>query len=504
MAPVSVPTPPVSDPAVSAMVPTTEETAMFAAAALTAACARFSCTDIGNGKRFSLRHSDKARFCATRKLWYLWDGRRWRADTGRYVRELAKQTAIAINSEVELFYSQGDRAERQRWARESESANKINAMLSMAESDVAIRIEPAEFDADGNLLCVRNGVIELDTGRFREGHRPEDLLTKVAGVAYVPGALCPAWEAHLNLIFAGNELYIRAIQELLGYSLVVGNPLQYFPIWHGGGSNGKSVTVTVVRTILGDYATTAAASVFMVKRTETAVAPEILALRGARLVVAIETERGHKLNEALVKSMTGGDELVGRALFSNEIERFPPTHLTILVTNPLPAVTGMEFAIWRRLLFWPFTVEIPMEQRIPDYEKVLLEEREGIFVWMLEGLRRYYAYGRTITIPEAVIESTKKHKAAMDVIGPFLAEECVREPDALADRIDLYERYEAWCRDSSEEALSRKGFANALREHGIEPHPFKVVGRRMWHSVRVKTAAELEAEEISGDRQERL
>ncbi|MEN6340962.1 MAG: phage/plasmid primase, P4 family [Methanospirillum sp.] len=471
-------------------------------AAVTRECRRFNSTDTGNGKRFALRHAGSARYCVGRDLWYLFDGTRWTADPGRTVRELAKATAVAINAEAADEPDDRRRRELQRWAKESESSARIRAMLEMASTDPAVRIAPDDLDADPDLVTLRNGTLDLRTLALRP-HRPGDLITRLANVDYDPDAACPIWEAHLRRIFAGDDGYIRSLQELLGYALLAGNPLQIFPIWWGSGANGKSVTIAAVRSILGDYAVSAAAETFMAKATDGGPRPDVLALRGARLVVAVESERGHRLNEAFVKQMTGGDPWSGRNLYSPVMETFLPSHLAILVTNPLPAVRGIEDAIWRRLQFWPFGVTIPAGERVPEYDRVLLEEAPGILSWMLDGLRRYCARGRTIAVPPPVEAATARHRFEMDALAPFLRDECVRDSEGVADRADLYDRYEVYCTETGDEPLSKRAFANALKERGVADGP-SVRGRRTWRGLRVRTAAERSEAEATGSLQENL
>ena len=471
-------------------------------AALARECRAFHPTDTGNGTRFALRYADRARFCTGRKLWYRYDGARWVPDPGRTVRELAKATAVAINLEAALEPDDARRRELQRWARDSESSYRITTMLEMASTIPAVAVAPDDLDADPDLLALRNGTLDLATLALRP-HRPGDLITRLAGVDFDPGATCPRWEAHLCLIFANDEGYIRSLQELLGYALLAGNPLQIFPIWWGSGANGKSVTIATVRAILGDYAASAAADVFMVRANDGGPRPDVLALRGARLVVAVESERGHRLNEAFIKQMTGGDPWTGRNLYSPTMETFVPDHLAILVTNPLPSVTGLEDAIWRRLQFWPFMVTIPPEKRIPDYDRVLLEEGPGILNWMLEGLRRYRAQGERITVPPPVTAATDRHRFEMDVLGPFLREECVRDSAGVVDRANLYDRYAVYCDETGDEQLSLPAFGKALRERGVTTGP-KQQGRRTWRGIRVRTAAERREAEAAGSLQESL
>ena len=80
-----------------------------------------------------------------------------------------------------------------KWANRSEGAAQITAALRMAESDPRISVAPEEFDSFPWVLNLSNGTIELGPGILRE-HRPQELLTKIAGAEYSPNAECPRWK----------------------------------------------------------------------------------------------------------------------------------------------------------------------------------------------------------------------------------------------------------------------------------------------------------------------
>src|SRR4029077_17550421 len=79
----------------------------------------------------------------------------------------------------------------------------------------------------------------------------------------------------------------------------------------GTGSNGKSVFTAVLTWIFGDYALIAPMEMFVATHVERHP-PEIARLRGARLVVAHETQKGRRWDESKLKTLTGGDLITGR------------------------------------------------------------------------------------------------------------------------------------------------------------------------------------------------
>ncbi|HIH03736.1 MAG TPA: hypothetical protein HA263_07810 [Methanoregulaceae archaeon] len=469
--------------------------------AVTDQCKMFNMTDSGNADRLVKRYSHMIRYCHPRRAWLVWDSRRWLEDRYNIIVLLARRTSRKIYSEAEAESVEERRKALARWAQTSESEPRMRGMVALATPDPDVSIRPDDLDADRNLFNLRNGTLDL-TSLVVRPHRKEDLLTKIAGVEYDKAAVCPRWEDHMRLIFDNDDELIASTQELLGYAMLFGNPLQIFPIWWGGGQNGKSVTLAVIRAIFGEYAVSASADLFMAQKNEGGPRPDLLALRDARLVTAIEAEKGHRLNEALIKQMTGGDDMTVRGLYRDP-ETFPPAHLAILATNPKPIIRGVEFAIWRRVLMWPFAVTIPKEKRIVDYEKVLLEEAPGILNWMIEGLRRYRANGNRITIPKKVQAATDQYKTEMDILAPFFLEECVLKENAQIERNVIYDRYKVWCADLGDDPMHPRTFATALKERGITEGS-KVMGLRTWLGIRMKNEAEHQADAAAGYRQGQL
>lgn len=453
-------------------------------------CVNFNPTDVGNGYRFAERFADEVMYCRPRKMWYAWDNTRWAPDHIGAVREMAKAAALGINREAAIEPNDTRRREMQKWARVSEADGRLSAMLAMASTDPRIAVMPEALDADGNLFNLRNGTLELDTLTFRP-HRKEDRCTMIAGVEYDPAATCPLWLAHLRLVFGGDEEMITGLQEFFGYCMLSGNPLALFHIWYGSGENGKSVTLSTISKVFGDYAYHADASTFMDTNRDGGARPEVLAMRGARIVTAAESGRGKRLDEGLIKQHTGGDPVTVRGLYQAP-ETFIPEYTPILATNHNPVIRGVEHAIWRRIKRYPFTTTIPDEKKILNYERRLATEGPGILQWMINGLRQFYANGNRITTPTATEESTQAYRASMDTLAPFIVEWCVTdEPTARCDRTDLSLKYNEWRIANGEEEMAARDLYKAIEDRGWEQR--RSSSSRYFVGIRVKTEDEHKA-----------
>jgi putative DNA primase/helicase len=346
----------------------------------------------------------------------------------------------------------------------SESHSRIMDMIGLAKSEPEIPVRPQQLDADPWVLNLANGTLDLRTGQLRE-HRREDLITKLAPVAYDPAAPCPRWEAFLSRIFAGDAELIRFVQKAVGYSLTGSTQEQCFFILYGAGANGKSTLIQTISALLKDYAKQTPTETLLVQRRD-GVRNDLARLQGARFVYASEAEGGRKLAEALIKQLTGGDTITARYLYQEHFE-FLPAFKIWLAVNHKPGVQGTDHAIWRRMRLLPFTITIPEAEQDKRLTEKLQAELPGILRWAVEGCLLWQQEG--LEPPLAVKRATGDYRAEMDVIAAFLQDCCVVGPERRVLAGDLYAEYTSWCRQMGETPVSQKALASALRERGCTP-----------------------------------
>src|SRR5262249_40212048 len=150
-----------------------------------------------------------------------------------------------------------------------------------------------------------------------------------------------------------NVELIAYVQRLFGYALTGDTREQILTIFWGTGANGKSTLLNaILETVGSDYCVKLPATTLMVSQGERHPT-ELAGLFGRRLAIAVETNDGARLNEALVKDLTGGDRLTVRRM-REDFWSFDPTHKLILCTNHKPRITGRDHAIRRRLRLVPF------------------------------------------------------------------------------------------------------------------------------------------------------
>ena len=379
-------------------------------------------------------------------------------------------------------------AERKlRWALHSQSVPRIRAMLDLARSDPRIAATPDIFDRDPTLFNCPNGTLDLQTGRLRE-HRREEYITQLCPTRYLPDAMCPRFERFMEEIFplpdgSPDRELIVYMQRLLGRCLSGDVSEQILPIFWGDGGNGKSVLVdTLMHVLGGDYSLKLDQDFLMISAGERHLTAKA-SLWKKRFVVASETPQGRRLNESLVKDLTGGEPIRCRRMREDEWQ-FLPTHKIFLLTNHRPEISGRDRGIWRRCRLIPFVAEFATPESSGDAaERVedkglaakLRTESEGILAWLAAGCREWRTDG--LQTPGRVLAATDAYRADENVIGRFVDEKCVRGDDSYRVRSSaLYSAYRSWCDATGERPLRQNLFTPELQRSGIK----KLANNGVW------------------------
>jgi putative DNA primase/helicase len=426
---------------------------------------KLPCTDIGNAQRLVKAASGRLRHCVELKRWLWWSGKRWNWDTDGEIERLAKRTATSILVEAAFEKDKSRLNELWRWAKESQSVHRVRAMIELAKTERGIPVHAKELDADAMVLGTLNGVIDLRTGQLRAAN-PEDYVTKFANVIFNSDAKCPKWVRFINEVFGADQSLIEYVQRVVGYMLTGLTREQCMFVLHGHGANGKTVFTETLKHLLGDYAKMIPAQVLMARKQDNGGAtPELVRLRGARLVLASESEEGSLLAAALVKSATGEETISARELYGNPME-FMPSFKLVLATNHKPIIKDDGYGMWRRLQLVPFAVTFPKERQNPTLRLELIEELPGILNWAIAGCLTWQS--ERLNPPTAVKAATEGYRSEMDLVEGWLADCCVQESNASTPFSQLYDSYEAWHHENGGFKLSRKMLASKLDERGFQ------------------------------------
>lgn len=423
--------------------------------------AEMSDTDIANAKRLVARHGANLRYTPERG-WLVWNGRHWEVDEKNIaVQARATETALSIFDEIKHAL---DRDAKIRHARKAQSKSAIDAMIWLARSEAGIPARLTDFDANGWLLNVNNGTLNLKTGTLQP-HRREDLISNIVDVDFLAAAKCELWEAFLHRITDDNlELY-QYLQRFVGYLLVGDVSEQSLVFLYGLGANGKSVFCEVLMRLLGDYALAVSPDLIMLKR-HGGIPNDVARLRGVRAALMNETSQGSRFDEAKLKDLTGGDTLTARFLHQ-EFFDFAPTHRIIIRGNHKPTISGTDDGIWRRLQLVPFAVQIPASEQDRHLLDKLTTELPGILNWALKGCLDWQRQG--LNPPAIVTEAVRQYREESDTLGRFISECCITTSKVAQVKSSvLFKRYQEFCEQSGERWVPAKELPMEMQRRGFE------------------------------------
>ena len=460
---------------------------------------RFRRDEIGNGDRLVYLYGDRLRWCTDWQTWLTWDGTRWAVDTGgEAARTYGKRTARSILREALAAASDEERSHLARFAGVSAGRRAIDALLYLAQPDLAL--VSTALDADPDLLNCRNGIVDLRTGELL-AHDPDRLLTRRVEVDYNPNAHqldtpeAETWRRFLVDATGGDEELIAYLQRAAGYTLT-GDPNEEVLFFaYGPARTGKSTFLDSVRELLADYADSLDFAALLKRREGSDARPEIAKLQGKRLAVAVEASGRRDFEAELIKWLTGGETISARALHRNPTS-WRPAFTLWLAANDRPRVAHDDTAVWRRLRVVPLTHQVPEEAVDPDLKRRLREEcAEVILAWLVAGCLAWRREG--LGTCAAVQAATGEYREAMDPLGDWLADCCAVDPtrDWFTPTARLFDSYRRWCEATGERAtLTQKQVGQELTGKGLKQERRRVGGqlRHGYSGIRLTDQGELE------------
>jgi len=310
-----------------------------------------------------------------------------------------------------------------------------------------------------NHLPIKGGkVIDLKTGMIHPRTK-EDYFTYEADVEYTPKRS----EATMNLIntiMCNNVDNIKYLQKILGYCLTAKMDARVYFIFYGKGANGKSVILSLMNKILMEQYQSVSKCVFIDAGKGKTGGCEALQLKDCRLATFSETDGDDKLNESLIKMITGNDPITARALYKEPVT-FNPTCKIIICTNNKPDFNANDKANVDRVRLVPFNARFVENPTKPnEFKKVLgLVDKIDInefFSWCVDGAIEYYK-NKVFEPSGDMLEMQNDYIREQSNIDSFIEDTYDNGGDNdMILKTDIKMSYDSWCKDNGYKPYSMK------------------------------------------------
>jgi P4 family phage/plasmid primase-like protien len=330
-----------------------------------------------------------------------------------------------------------------------------------------------KLDANVYLLSFNNYVIDFKTKSYRKG-KPDDYISKSTNIDYIPYDKLTSTKQNnsknnnykeimdeinkfIDELFPDSELR-RYMWEHLASILIGTNENQTFNIYNGSGCNGKSKMVELMSKALGDYKATVPITLITQKRNSIgSTSSEIVQLQGIRYAVMQEPSRGDKINEGIMKEITGGDPIQGRALFKDSVT-FTPQFKLVVCTNVLFDITTNDDGTWRRIRLCDFMSKFndapyQDEDKFPKanfpYQYKIdrkIDEKFAIWAPILMSMLVNTAFETQGFVKDAkiVIAFSDKYRQGQDYLTEFANEKIIKKREGKIKKTEILEEFKNW------------------------------------------------------------
>ena len=322
-----------------------------------------------------------------------------------------------------------------------------------------------KLDSNPYLLCFNNCVIDFKNRISRKG-QPDDYISKSTNIDYTPLnemqdppslEIIGEVKRFIKELFPERELE-NYMWEHLASTLIGTNENQTFNIYTGSGSNGKSKLVELMSHCLGDYKATVPITLITQSRNNIgSTSSEVVQLMGVRYAVMQEPSKGDKINEGIMKEITGGDPVQGRALFKDAVT-FIPQFKLVVCTNVLFDIKSNDDGTWRRIRVCDFMSKFTDEpfnnakfpaDNFPHQFQIDKKIDEKFLLWapifasMLVDIG--FRTGGRVTDCRQVLAVSDKYRESQDYLAEF-AKEKIQKTDEkrCIKKTEIIEEFKNW------------------------------------------------------------
>ncbi|AIY81372.1 hypothetical protein U728_2922 [Clostridium botulinum 202F] len=323
-------------------------------------------------------------------------------------------------------------------------------------------IDFEELHGNENIINVRNGLLDITTMELKL-HSKEYISSNQLKCSYEKNPYNGGkWDNYIDDLTEGNKEAMSFLQEVAGSILsnIKGYRLKSIMGLQGKGDSGKSQFFNVLGNILGDDLI-GTASLQKLSNAQFIGS----AIYGKRIVFDADTPAQPLGNVDIIKKLSGGDKLPIEFKGVNSFNyRF--NGLIVFACNDMIYLgndKGDHF--YNRFHILQCNNVISSKKQNPFLaDEIFNQEKEYVFKWALEGLKRVIKNGYKFTETKVISNVRENVKNEQDSVRAFIVNDCIvtNEHENKILFSDLFRKYDLFCEIEGYNPCKRKSFRMKL------------------------------------------
>ncbi|SDO02764.1 phage/plasmid primase, P4 family, C-terminal domain-containing protein [Psychrobacillus sp. OK028] len=317
----------------------------------------------------------------------------------------------------------------------------INDIYRMWQFHSSMLVQERDVNNKPYLINLINGIYNLETKTFTEGHTPTELITIRINTEYKIDLNKEEHgkEWHKFLDFALPDLEIQAVlQEIMGYSLTQYVNAKKFFVFNGVGNSGKSKIIELLTELVG------------LDNTSNVALQELNGFNTSELYqktlnVYADLPTKPITSDNDIKILTGEDLVFGDRKHMSPIKFYVKSKM-LFSTNGMPENFGDKSpAFYKRLMIIPFKYAKGDKELDTKLMEKFIREKDYIFMWALRGLIRLYNNNFQFTYSLAIENEISEYKIHSNPLHQFVSEECTLENGESIITTKFVEEFHNYC-----------------------------------------------------------
>jgi len=338
-------------------------------------------------------------------------------------------------------------------------SNFINALYEQSLQDGFFVDRPLE---KSSMINLNNCTLVLNSNGVRvKDFDYKDFLTHQLPFDYDENAKNTVFLDYLNDVLPDEQTQIT-LQEVCGYLFIKGLKLEKIFFLYGAGANGKSVLFEVLNGMIGDenISQYALESLTDDKVYHRAKIKDKIVNYGTDIKL-------NKIDAGMFKTLASGEPVEARLPYCDPFIMSDYAKLIFNVNRLDNANIEHTHGFYRRILIIPFNVTIKDEDQDKSLHKKILENKEGVLNWIIEGAKRVIN-NEDIYISDECKKTKSRFIKETDSAALFLDDKgYIASDNSNVLLKDLYDEYKIFCGEDGYGTLGKTNFSKRLQALGL-------------------------------------